>query len=688
MSSTPTLTYPKIIFNYDLELELLAKRVTGSVIEVRCNSDIVFEIHSVVYEQLLGRFGVLIKNHAAIGGAYTFVNASPDDLPYFLVCLYLRYLGHIDDEGRVTGYTLLDKQNCCYRLQPLIIYYHLTWLKETACNHVVQGPIFKRGQELVLADLDSQSLAAVGLPPHNLALTVTVNGRLWYALCAPRPDLLQLWIKVSSSNCWTVISQVADPFMEAIETCQLTLAQNTCLYVLLNNQSLLCYNLINRTWVKVAHNKNYCLPYVMAETGDESLPLTLVVNNKTATVFTTFYNAVNATMSKTFVKQYKNLNYSSGRYKLVGAAPRVDVWPDQDSLSDVRKRLNIIYQACPRRALIKRLAESGCDGCNDADNALVQKQQELLACKRIKVDTLTEGLVALTRGGRPAETGEFDIPSQKDIEDQYIACDPQLAWSRVLVKSKKVYGQRVNGEWLFCEVIGKEITPWQKLEGVVSAAVDLGYNHASNDEVASIEIGEGANLAVNGRAYNLDLHNPNFSDYSPLLVTGRCEPYAVNHLLAKQACGRESGLEALVDCHALQTPEGKLKFVYNAEREVSPALHLFLHSSDPTELLSNKGDLTYFNGGLKRLSKTHIVTGNALIELYVSEPPSSQVVQAANLEAFVKSRFVSQPLKFVAFGEINFWNFNGTEYNFNCNQRSRFVFYKKNTLVATLEELV
>nr|WJJ61064.1 ORF102 [Acipenserid herpesvirus 1] len=698
--------YPKTIINFEHELEVLTKQVTNSnKIEIRCLGQTRYEIHEAVYDQLLGEFGVLIKDETAVGGRYTFLDVSEKHVICLLLCLYLRYLGHIDDQGRLLNYVILQTQWTLYQLEPLAHYYNLKWLLKMDTHHIdhnnqrVTGPMFKRGQELMLVGLDSKILMAVGLPPHNVALTVGNNGEVWYALCVPQPHHLQLWVKVDGSNRWTVVSEVVDLYNIHINqtvSYQMTLAGQTCLYILVNNRQLICYNLINYSWVKIEHSLfNNIRSFVMAETGDGSLPLTLVANGGSECVFGVTFSPSSSINHKRFIKKYKQLSYKCFCYNKIGYVNPEDTWPDQDPLIDVQERLDIIADNCPRRALVKRLRDeltpslpsSSSSSSWNVTNELIKEQEEL-AFKRVKVDTLEEGLEVLSQSGRPTDVKEFMFEVTTEVTTDQDNQDPDKEWRRIVVVAKSIYGQRYNGEWWSCKVINKKVTEWAPID--VNSEINLGYDYAT-DALAEVKQ-VGSDLYVNQQHYFLNLHNPNFYDFGFLMVENeRCNqsiPYSTNYEMTQKYHHKESGLEALVQAHVLKGPEDKLKFVYNSKREMPAALDLFLHSPDPTMILENKKDnLSYPNGGLRWLVDKHPVTDNSQVELYVCNPPSSHRVQTANLKAFVKSRFVDSflPLEFVAFCSMHMINHKGTYYDFNTRQRVCFHFLKNSDVASEIE---
>nr|WJJ61007.1 ORF39C [Acipenserid herpesvirus 1] len=219
-----------------------------------------------------------------------------------ITCVYMHYLNHINDHGAVVGVYTFTKQLWSLDLIKVAQQFQLNWLVTllTNLNSMLAGPrilvgmIYRLGNELVC--VTESGLVMTAAPPNMVAFTVSSTGRNWYALCAYKPDILELWVKRLNNYhtdhpvTWQRLTRTREWTDPGQSTYQLTLSQQ-CLYVLKNNFRLTCFNLISEQWtIEPILNSEHKLTMIMTRTGDESLPLTLVVNSLEGQIFFVDYH--------------------------------------------------------------------------------------------------------------------------------------------------------------------------------------------------------------------------------------------------------------------------------------------------------------------------------------------------------------------------------------------------------------
>ncbi|UMM52794.1 protein ORF116 [Lake sturgeon herpesvirus] len=200
----------------------------------------------------------------------------------FVTCLYLHR------HKLLKRYSLQAKHA---DLIPLARLYNLQWLESfywdclTVEGSRVYGPICQLKNELVVVGADR--LLSTQCPPHARAFTISPNGRDWYALCSPHPYTVQLWVK--TSRAWRQLTSLSDRWCEKTEF-QLALANDGCLYVLSDETRLECYHQVKREWHQVPLTAENGVTYVLAQQGDGTLPITLLVNNEAREILNVTYD--------------------------------------------------------------------------------------------------------------------------------------------------------------------------------------------------------------------------------------------------------------------------------------------------------------------------------------------------------------------------------------------------------------
>nr|WJJ61062.1 ORF100 [Acipenserid herpesvirus 1] len=577
--------------------------------------------HVTIYVRYLAKFGAarqLTKHNTTY--YFTQLNA-----PYLCGVIFLSHL-YMHDQGLVTNASLLNCEPLS-QLLDLARFYDIEWLQQMyhntlAFKPVNSGPVFQLGSELVV--VGSDHLTSVGSPRYMKAFTTTPDGQTWFGLCSNDPHRIELWIKRYQENIWTLLTSVVDRSLIKHKF-QLTLADNCCLYVLANGVYLECYNLSTYQWQKIKHAgmKNY-LTYTMVETGDGSIPLTLVANTQAQQVLTVTYEPYS-------MKVYKDQT-------LIPQALDEKVKPKpSDPLLAVQEYYESIQTQCPVTNLNSRKRLG-----------VVMGDQER-PIKWRKISSLAEGFSAL-KDTRRAVTQHYFYPSDQDTKlaeafkeleiQRKTACTLTQQWVKVLCCKRVLYGMKRNGNW-YTNIVkpeeGLEEGCWNRYTQVLRGNI-LAWD-AKTQTVVRVER-EGTKVGVNDDHVDVDWFNPNFLDHSFLHVINdqHQSVYRPPRYLHEAAYGTPGGLDCLINVQVNKKTNGKLDFSPAIEKQPLPyALNVFLKNLTPEiadQILEDR-KVKYENGGVSIVDKVHPETGAKQIMLFTLDPPAVHMIHKQNLDAFV-----------------------------------------------------
>ncbi|UMM52781.1 protein ORF103 [Lake sturgeon herpesvirus] len=619
-------------------------------------------VHRAVYDRFMAPLGgpLTQNNHLFYG----YVTATYDHMLVFLTYLYLRYLEEIDERGHITGlYQVSDRYRVVTSsVLELAHFYHLPWL-QSLCRDLMSnpgeemtvGPVLRRGDQLFVAG--SKKLTPVGAPPHTKAITASSDGHTWYALSRPGPGLLDLWVRMYKTNHWRVLTGVKEQQEENASTYQLTLANGTSLYVLIDGRHLRCFDLVGQRWYKVYFNAPRCDPlltFVMTETGDQSLTaVTLTANNRAGSVTVIQHHQMSWTATN---------RRSPEAYCQDVLTPQPTQWQrDVDPLRQVKGRISAIVNRSPRN--LKNLL------------------------KKAKVTTLAEGLEALKNSGRYSQEAEFTQPDLQSrlnaMKDQRLNCQTpaESPWRRVTVVRGCLYGQKEDGRWFQNRVelgVYRRVTGWSPLENFGPAEQVL-WNPLL-DAVSTLRLKPG--LAVlDGTEVGLDLFNPNYSDHLTLTTLnskgtkGYTPSYYVDFTLRNDSM---SGLDSLINRQKIKDPKtGVTSYLFENPHNVPAALDVLLRELEGpqgAELKTERSDLSasYPNGGIRKCPGLHPQTDQEVYELYTLTPVTVHPVQEPNLRRLLISREEEEAV-FTGFVGCVYQTNRPTGYIFNETRRWEYL---------------
>ncbi|UMM52787.1 protein ORF109 [Lake sturgeon herpesvirus] len=687
-----------------IDLPLLSQRAAleapeAPVVQLYYSESDSLPLAKAVYDTYLSPFNGPALESAEGSELYSRLMAiDRDEAELFLCYLYLRHLGEIDDQGLMINYQTVDYCYYTENILKLAHYYHLSWLqkccatvlRQTRQDERVTGPLLRRGDELIVVGQDR--LLSVGLPPQTKAFTVSADGHTWYALACPSVHVIVLWLRMTGQNTWRMIARTIDRQMAPVETVQLTLADHTCLYMLFNGQNkkkrqLMCYNMTNYHWLKLDYYYNYFLNkfgYVMTETGDESLPVTLTLNDHLGSVIVISHSDSVWTNAKV------NLNNSQYLYtetalelKPQPSSPTTSVsyYADNDMfehtpLDNMKIKLKAIDKRCPATALTKLINQKGLKrGSSDDDNATAPPFKRVF--KLATARSLSQGLQFLKESGRDTEASEFDC-RQFGYVVYTEATDP---WKRVVVSDKQLFGQKASGEWWVNKVTygyEKHVSGWRRTNPPLGSCLTEMVWDPRYDMMAVVRFDpEASTLAVNGRQRRLDLSNYNYSDQSLMVVSDlqgryRYSPASDGCHDPKDTVTMKSGLDSLKNVQ--RTADG----VFHYDSTVPLALDLLLThlSPEPSE---------YANGGVRE-GPAHPVTNNPTVELYTLDPPTTHLVQKANYEALLRRYARPEPVEFLNVIGCVYDNKSPTQYLIGT--QNRFIFMGINQAGVLVDNIV
>nr|WJJ61063.1 ORF101 [Acipenserid herpesvirus 1] len=214
---------------------------------------------------------------------YIYLNLTLKDAQMFLTCLYMHYLGWIDDKGVIVTFHAIKHRSVTYDLVNVAYLYHLNWLCllfDQILEKVLTNALYLMDNKLV--HVNEHKLTITATPPHTKSFTTSPCGRHWYALCASQPDVLQLWTKETLDTKWSKLTQVTQRVAANSSVCAYydpTLTENTHLYVLQDGKRLSCYNLQTNSWSDiVCPSMPPRMTYNMTRSKSGSLQLTLVAD--------------------------------------------------------------------------------------------------------------------------------------------------------------------------------------------------------------------------------------------------------------------------------------------------------------------------------------------------------------------------------------------------------------------------
>nr|WJJ61065.1 ORF103 [Acipenserid herpesvirus 1] len=647
-----TLGHPKLIVPADLAIlkARLDDQIDLSLIDddeelmvvLHCESGYPLSIHRVIYDRFLAPLGGPPQEQYSILCGH--VAARRDHLIAFVIYLYLRHLNEIDEEGRMVGlYRLADP---CYIITQHIVelahYYHLTWL-QALCRDVISypesqdqmivGPVIKRGDELFIAG--AKKMMAIGAPLHTKTLTASADGHTWYALSAPKPGLIEVWLRRYKTNHWRLLTSVLDQQAQGAQTYQLTLAETTLLYVLLDGVHLRCFNTDSQKWHRVNFGANTSMTYVLTETGDQSLPATLTANNQNGTV--TIVNSQRAAwLDEEEEEEEKDYTHDT----LTTRDNTLKFWmPNIDPLGQLQKRLYEIVGRCPLKLKKKR-------------NPPLVVGDQPCPLKKVKATTLEEGLTALKDSGRPTNPEEFirsNVQARLDLMNRHYeeAQTPaQIFWRRVTVVRNCLYGQKEDGRWYQNQIevgVYRHVNGWSLIPDFGPKA-QVVWNPLLNT-VSTVKFDPTTNgLNLDDFEVEVNLFNPNYTDHA-LLTTLDTHGF----MCYTPSCYNDwtvpnksmSGLDSLYNSQKIKDPKtGQVNYLFDPDQTPPLALNLLLEELEGPRKASIKNSpsmcVTYPNGGIKKSQFTHPETDEDVYELYTLRPFTTHSVQGPNLQRLLK----------------------------------------------------
>ncbi|UMM52796.1 protein ORF118 [Lake sturgeon herpesvirus] len=587
--------------------------------------------HQEIYHLYLAKYSQL---QTVSGVTFILLNAHQKPVVFFLTCLYLYNKNKAYSVFRIS----FNQIDCYSEILDLAHVYDLTWIQSLyhrVVNNkvatVVNGLLYRVGNQIMCLDSASHTIFTVGAPRHMRAFVASADGLSWYAVSAPRPCFIQLWSKRRDHNEWTLVT--VKTLDEAIFSFEVALIQGVYLYILQNRRRLECYDLSTHTWHQVTPPLPASTTYAMAGTNNDTLPLILAANSLDRRLYVCArvlggvggdYHRVTPLLLPPDAPQatVAALNNRGARRfysSLVRQRhPRQD-WFLTAIKADIEDKLSPARLSSPLSSLKPPLPQPPL-----SQGGALKSVPELI--KRI---------CATGRSFQGVVSKEARVKSNVGFNGQ--PCEPSKEWDKLLVVWPVVYGRQNNGSWWKNILTRPDCPRWSRVHPGHDWFDFVWDPTASQLYTVKMTSQDGAvsSIDVDGKAVRVNFFNPNYTDASFVTVVDR-ETESVAY------AGVKGGLESLAHCRvSVNTNHTLTLFPTMLGDPVPPALSHFV-SQLSVELsrrltgATGDRDLTYFNGGVRYLPDNDNVTGNVRLELYVTDPPSSHVVFKTNLEAFLE----------------------------------------------------
>ncbi|UMM52795.1 protein ORF117 [Lake sturgeon herpesvirus] len=581
--------------------------------------------HRVIYEAYLAKHG----NLQHVNGVYYFYcSVYGDQAQIILICLYLKHLGMIDEAGYLNSqYTVnLPGVYNSYFVRDFARYHELDWLCRFYAlaqepHDLYEGVLLKKGDQIVCAG--SNRLVSVGLPQYNRAVTTSIDGRTWYALCAPTPRVTEIWMKTHEHNTWIKLTMVKNQ-LDA-DFYEMVLSDRVCLYILKDGYRLECYNLSTQQWHQLPHSalQSPHLTFKLVKTGDGSLPLTMVANSQARHIMTCTYN------------QYQwgwdlNAMCYANPY-LLDYETKPIFWHNvEDSPTGYYRSL---FEQKPQPGLMAELLQQVYKETEMTEGVKASALSPIHAPDNILyLMTDNQALTAIT------DSGHSFCP-QSLVKPTFIQyntpLDPSDQWTEITAFKGALWGHTVGGQWLLYQN-----GAWNPVS-VPLGGGGLWFNPRVNHlcRLACDNVGlDQAVLTVDKTQTNLNLFNPNYVDGSFVYTEDERHKYHPTPYL--------SGLKCLEHAKVSKNAANGLAFELQPGVSIPPALQLFLNNLDSEmseTLFKNNRDLARSWGGarhhtgdrleiytspLDAASPSHMVLKNSLKQFFARyvDPHSVEIV--------------------------------------------------------------
>ncbi|UMM52802.1 protein ORF124 [Lake sturgeon herpesvirus] len=638
------LRHPKLLSAIDLSTfqhRLPSKVVIDIYFLCPKNSPSSFlSCHTEVFDRYLKKFSVA-KTPADPNAAAYVIEAPYEATALFLTCLYVHYLGLIDDDGHfVDNHYALSLKHTPYlfdSLQELARFYDLAWLdaaynRVMVLNKAVVGPVYYHQNHNELVTVGRDRLASSGAPSNLKAFTASPDGSVWYVLCAWRgahnATITEVWMKEAHNQHWLKLTEVTDPcHQRPANRYQLCLSEHVCLYVLFDGTRLECYNLAARTWTKITL-PCYEVSHTLSQTGDGSLPACLVADSRagqvTMVVLAKQNWAQSASSKEPHLSHYKCRVLTE--YDWEGCYNNDD--NDDDDDDEARWLKFSVGSAVEYYNQILKHHTSLPDPLPYLDPYIV---------------TLERVVDAISSTGRRTATHDYFIDpdravalqtQQTQLEDRQSPSD-HGGWLKVVVynhslcglkgstgqwwQKKIVYSPRSRaGEWvlMFPQPLGEWV--WNPKSHKLSDVVTTGCHRVGVDQ----------------DVVDIDLFNPN----------------TVNQTMAKSRFTK-------YESNPLKDPQNEIIPIPTNDLATPVMLFLLNMTEQMVELVKTQ-DVSYFNGGVKHLKPGDPETD---LQLYTQEPPAEFVIKKQSFETVLRHNLKPDPPVFMGMG------FNvQTSFNFGC----------------------
>nr|WJJ61082.1 ORF122 [Acipenserid herpesvirus 1] len=611
MASPIITAYPTFLTSEDDSLTILQMNFRGSKIRFYYNNGSAYvNCHRVIYDIFLAKT-VKLATTSKSQLVFCFIDC-PNDVAVkqFVMCLYLKHLNIFNRQGALLESYIFDHP-LLPALWKLAHTHQLDWLKKVYLYH--QTPrqaaygvcCLKNNNELMC--VTPTHIDAMGVPTHLKALTCSPNGETWFALSSPHPRLLKIWVRLPHTNYWTVVTSLTDSKQNSTRF-QLCLGpDNAHIYVLKDARRLLCYNVSNKSWHEIT---TLNIDGVLVETGDGSLPPTVLINNQAHQLLTCVTNPS--------VQFFWKQPASSSLYQLQTIQPLARVMV----LDDEKKVISTSDSAFTTG--IYAAIEASIDGDE-------WKASKLSKSQRVK--NKKEEL------GCPITVNEWKILRQNKLEEGQ-------QWVRVLGVKGSFYAQREDGRWWTVKVSHHNTRmlngEWIMMEHILPNS-HLMWN-PKNDALSEVsdvkqQPREFIEMKVDDQVLLVDSFNPLFLDESFLNVS-----HANGKVVEDK---KKGGLCSLYGLKVNSTNEAdKLNFQLSPNTICPLALRVFLQhiTRDMAARIQEGYDVTFKAGKVCYLEKLNSKTNTAQIELQANNKTRDKhVVLADNLNLFLARYFPSKP---------------------------------------------
>nr|WJJ61079.1 ORF119 [Acipenserid herpesvirus 1] len=671
--------YVRLYFNKDAKPEHV-------VDNLRTIPDFLF-VNKIIYNLYLDRYVVKQKLEGESETVeYIYLDAAYESAVLFLTCLYLKFFNLITLEGELKTHrlNLNPLNNYSGELLELARFYDLDWLKLLFIKTVTtrthfNGYVFLSNNLLTVVNPSTKEMFSVGAPAWIRAFTMSPDGSTWYALCSPKPDLIELWIKKYNENSWTLMTSICEPkdaaivkqlvferhldIDDPIQHFQLTLAESVCLYVLKNKQQLICFNMATQTWHKISLCVNApSMTFCMVKTGDMTLPLTLVANAYYKYVITCRF-AQNAwcwdkTENKESVFQTNVIvEDTNNKIAQLRKEPAANFWSGLIK-HQLKPEIHAKIEAEIREEFQKKadLQVVQCEGEGDDYFAGPSRKRARTFTNEPRLDT--------------EDKDNFTNPLFKKLNNP---CDNMCVWTDVVMAEGVLYGKRLDNSWWICTMSANatKMSKWMRLEANGSE----GIWHSEQkciDWVSPTFISR------------INFFNPNYTDENMINVKNHEGKMIYQASRCNMVDHTNNSVTGGLDCLAnIQVQKERDDFLcFNRPKhEVPLPLALLLNniSEQTAEEFLTTGAIKYENGGVCPMDDLHPLTQTKQLEVFTLTPPTSHVILRDNFwHMLTRYAYDSVPV-LQGVGSFLMTNECSAYTLFNDFNRNRFVFESNNT---------